>query len=430
MNPGKIVRAAEAWTTARCSASSRVTARAARHGARLVGAEWRARRGFAGAVEMCNNNGHCRKFDAGTMCPSYRATGDEQHLTRGRANTLRLALRASSAPTRSRRTRCTTRCDCACRCKGCKRECPTGVDMAQHEDRVPASLPQAARPDAAATGSSRYLPRYAPWAARLAWLAESARPRCRALRAVAKDCWASRARRSLPRWRRDRSARRAGRDGRRGDRDGEVVLLVDTFNTYFEPENLRAALRVLRGGRLPRARSPRATARAAAVLRPHVSRGRPGRRGARGSAAHARGAAPFVERGVPVVGLEPSCLLGAARRIRALLPGADARRSRAARLLFEEFLVRERDAGRLQADARSRCRSKRALVHGHCHQKAFDVMPAVRGAEARARARGGRRVELLRHGGRVRLRGRALRRVDEDGRARLLPRVRAAGADT
>src|SRR6202008_2362692 len=97
-----------------------------------VGPENRGR-GFAAAVEMCNNNGHCRKFDAGTMCPSYRVTRDEQHVTRGRANTLRLALSrqldgdgvgiASQAVKDS--------LDLCVSCKGCKRDCPTGVDMAK-----------------------------------------------------------------------------------------------------------------------------------------------------------------------------------------------------------------------------------------------------------------------------------------------------------
>ena len=86
--------------------------------------------GFGKAVEMCNNNGHCRKFDAGTMCPSYRVTRDEEHLTRGRANTLRLALSGSlegglaSSAVRNALDLCVS-------CKGCRRECPTGVDMAK-----------------------------------------------------------------------------------------------------------------------------------------------------------------------------------------------------------------------------------------------------------------------------------------------------------
>ncbi|MEO8311766.1 MAG: FAD-binding and (Fe-S)-binding domain-containing protein, partial [Caldimonas sp.] len=87
--------------------------------------------GFAKAVEMCNNNGHCRKFDAGTMCPSFRATRDEQHVTRGRANTLRLALSGQLGPDAFTSTAVKDALDLCVSCKGCKRECPTGVDMAR-----------------------------------------------------------------------------------------------------------------------------------------------------------------------------------------------------------------------------------------------------------------------------------------------------------
>ncbi len=87
--------------------------------------------GLAKAVEMCNNNGHCRKFDAGTMCPSYRVTRDEQHLTRGRANTLRLALSGQLGPDAFTSDAVHETMDLCVGCKGCKRDCPTGVDMAQ-----------------------------------------------------------------------------------------------------------------------------------------------------------------------------------------------------------------------------------------------------------------------------------------------------------
>jgi Fe-S oxidoreductase len=87
--------------------------------------------GFAKAVEMCNNNGHCRKFDAGTMCPSYRVTRDEKHLTRGRANTLRLALSNQLGKDAFLSEEVKEAFDLCVSCKGCKRECPTGVDMAK-----------------------------------------------------------------------------------------------------------------------------------------------------------------------------------------------------------------------------------------------------------------------------------------------------------
>ena len=87
--------------------------------------------GLAKAVEMCNNNGHCRKFDAGTMCPSYRVTRDEQHLTRGRANTLRLALSGQLGDETLDGEAVKAALDLCVSCKGCKRDCPTGVDMAR-----------------------------------------------------------------------------------------------------------------------------------------------------------------------------------------------------------------------------------------------------------------------------------------------------------
>src|ERR1700722_18869992 len=87
--------------------------------------------GFAKAVEMCNNNGHCRKFDADTMCPSFRVTRDEQHVTRGRANTLRLALSGQLGADALTSQAMYDTMDLCVSCKGCRRECPTGVDMAR-----------------------------------------------------------------------------------------------------------------------------------------------------------------------------------------------------------------------------------------------------------------------------------------------------------
>src|SRR3546814_17819135 len=92
--------------------------------------------GFGKAVEMCNNNGHCRKFDAGVMCPSYRVTHDERHSTRGRANTLRLALSGQLGPDAFASDELHATMDLCVGCKGCKRECPTGLDMADRKSVV------------------------------------------------------------------------------------------------------------------------------------------------------------------------------------------------------------------------------------------------------------------------------------------------------
>src|SRR5207247_10465281 len=99
------------------------------------GSEWSvpdaASTGFAAAVEMCNNNGHCRKFDAGTMCPSFRATGDERHLTRGRANSLRLALSGQLGPDAFTSDEMYETLALCVSFTCCRRECTTGVDMEQ-----------------------------------------------------------------------------------------------------------------------------------------------------------------------------------------------------------------------------------------------------------------------------------------------------------
>ena len=203
--------------------------------------DWSEWGGFAGAVEMCNNNGACRKSDADVMCPSFRVTRDEIHVTRGRANTLRLAITGQLGPDALVSDAMAETMDLCIGCKGCKRECPTGVDMARmkieflHHYHRRHGLPLRERVVA-------NLPRYAPWAARLAFLL-NLRDRVPGLPALSERLLGLSARRPLPRWRRDVFRGRqtpAGADGGR-----ELVLFVDTFNTYFEPENARAAVAVL-----------------------------------------------------------------------------------------------------------------------------------------------------------------------------------------
>ena len=339
--------------------------------------DWSEWGGFDKAVEMCNNNGHCRKFDAGTMCPSYRATGDEQHLTRGRANTLRLALSGQlgsdpgspgSDPRLSGLTLDAVKdaLDLCVSCKGCKRECPTGVDMArmkiefQHHYRRRHALTLRERLIA-------YLPRYAPVLARLAPLANlaSAAP-------LRETVTGFSARRALPKWRRDfwRDSESATGVGTR-----EALLFVDTFNRYFEPENARAAARVLAAaGYRVKALSAPAGARPLCCGRTFLSAGlaEEAKHEARRLIDAAR---PYVERGVPVVGLEPSCTFALRDELVALLPRGETAELAMNSFLFEEFLAREADAGRLRLELRPV--AQQALLHGHCHQKAFEAMPAV-----------------------------------------------------
>jgi Fe-S oxidoreductase len=336
--------------------------------------------GFAAAVEMCNNNGHCRKFDAGTMCPSFRATGDEQHLTRGRANTLRLALSGQLGPEGLASDEVRAALDLCVSCKGCKRECPTGVDMAKMKIEFLHHY-HAARGWSWKDRLVAYLPRYAPWGARLPWLF-NLRDTVPGLAAMSERWVGLSAKRALPKWRSDAFHRSSSpsssfeREGRDGDGTRDVVLFVDTFNNYFEPENAHAALDVLRAAGY-RVHVPRATdgARPLCCGRTFLSVGMvaEARREAERTLAALR---PHIERGVPVVGIEPSCILGLRDEYLNLALGDIAGEVALDSHLIEEFLVRERKAGRLELELKGGG-AKKALLHGHCHQKAFGALGAV-----------------------------------------------------
>src|SRR5205085_778986 len=154
--------------------------------------------GFGKAIEMCNNNGHCRKFDAGTMCPSFRATRDEQHLTRGRANTLRLALSGQLGADALASDAVHDALDLCVSCKGCRRECPTGIDMAKmkievlhHRQRVHGVAPK--------DRWIAHLPRWAGWASRLHGVA-NLRDHVPGAAALGERWLGIASKRSLPRW--------------------------------------------------------------------------------------------------------------------------------------------------------------------------------------------------------------------------------------
>jgi len=386
MNPGKIVRPSK--MDDRSLFRFKPGYESAKFDAALDWSDWDSpgaqSQGLAAAVEMCNNNGHCRKFDAGTMCPSFRATGNEKDLTRGRANTLRLALSGQlgdmSAADALASTELHEAMDLCVGCKGCKRECPTGVDMARMKIEVAHHWHQRHGWSFKDTLVA-HLPRYAPFARAFAPLVNMLQGLGRGWLGFAKQ-------RSLPKWRSDAFNTRipARRPFEKGGRAGissndgfsprEVVLLVDTFNNYFEPDNAHAALAVLQ----------------AAGYEVHVAKSADGDRPlccgrtylATGMLAEARAEAgrtlaalkSYVERGVPVVGLEPSCLYTLRDEFRSLLPGADAEALAARAMLFEEFLAAEHKAGKLKL-ALKPIEQKQALLHGHCHQKAFGAMSAV-----------------------------------------------------
>ncbi len=333
--------------------------------------------GLAKAVEMCNNNGHCRKFDAGTMCPSYRVTRDEQHLTRGRANTLRLALAGQLGPDALAGDAVHDALELCVSCKGCKRDCPTGVDMARL--KIEAKAQRRAR--FGASWQDRLvgaLPDYAALASRLAPLL-NLRNRVPALARLMERATGVSARRSLPAWRRDTFWQRAAALGL-ADRattlaaSKAVVLWIDTFNAHFEPDNAVAAVQVLRAGDYTVHAAQGAAGERLCCGRTHLAVG-----DVEAARAKARtlvaALLPFAERGIPIVGLEPSCLLSLRDEYTVMQLGPAAQTVAAQALLFEEFVQTEARAGRFAPAWRA---AERPLcVHGHCHQKAFGLMGTV-----------------------------------------------------
>jgi FAD/FMN-containing dehydrogenase/Fe-S oxidoreductase len=433
-NPGKIVRAPKFDDRANFRFGPGY------HGKAMTAAlDWSAYPGvgggFQGAVEMCNNNGACRALAGGVMCPSYRVTRDERDVTRGRANTLRLAVTGQLGPDAFTSDEMAETMKLCVSCKACRRECPTGVDMARMKIEVLAAR-------AAKHGLSLhsrlvgYLPHYAPVAARLPWLF-NLRDMLPGAAALSERVAGFSARRSLPRWRSDwfRDPRSSpsskgqgnrvwrgatspsprlpsGRlrpsstgygEGRgegafppaqtrgeapspflspqagRGEDNRDVVLFADTFNRYFEPENLHAAMKVLRAGgyRVQVATPSDGSSRPLCCGRTFLAIGRVDE--ARREADRTIAAlAPLVARGLSVVGLEPSCIFSFCDEIPAMMRDERAARIADRAILFEEFLAREAGAGRL--DLPLAPLGGRVLLHGHCHQKSFGAMGAVEAA--------------------------------------------------
>ena len=323
-------------------------------------------RGFQGAVEMCNNNGACRKLADGVMCPSYRVTRNERDSVRGRANSLRLAISGQLGPEALASDEMMETLRSCVSCKGCRRECPTSVDMAKMKIEV---LRQRVK-TRGLTPRDRlvaYLPRYAPYASRVPLLM-NLRDRVPGLAALSERLVGLAAGRTLPHW-----ASRPFRDSKRGAAD--VLLFADTFNRYFEPDNLIAADTVLERAGLSVAHAmPADGGRPLCCGRTFLAAGLvdEAREEMRRSVTVLKTA---IDAGGAVVGLEPSCVMTFRDEAPALL-GAEWTVKDGERVqMFEEFLAEAQHCGK--ATLRLAPVGEKALLHGHCHQKAFDALGPV-----------------------------------------------------
>ncbi len=321
--------------------------------------------GFAAAVEQCNGAGVCRKLQTGTMCPSFMVTRDEEHSTRGRANALRMVLSGALPPEELTGQRLFATYDLCLQCKGCKAECPSNVDVAKLKMEFlqgyyrQHGAPLGVRLLAHAATLNKLGSALAPlsnWAAGwpgAGWIAE---------RVLGID-----RRRPLPRFERNHFRKWFGRrpavdtNGRRsaGESRGPIVLLDDCLTSYCEPGVNRAAVRVLE----------------AAGYEVHLA-GLPccGRTlASKGFLTEAQDLAraniqqllPWAERGVPIVGCEPSCLLMLVDEYPDLVPSEAARQVAAQARLIDSQLVHDNVTLALRPHAGN------LLLHGHCHQKAL-----------------------------------------------------------
>jgi FAD/FMN-containing dehydrogenase/Fe-S oxidoreductase len=334
--------------------------------------------GIAGAVEMCSGLGACRKTLDGTMCPSYMATREEQHSTRGRANVLRLTMAGRLGEAGLGDRGVYESLDLCLECRACKAECPVGVDVARFKSEFLADYharhgtPLAARVLGRARTVAAIGSRLAPVSN---WVTSVGPARAVLERVAGID-----RRRPLPRFERRTLTQLAGAGSAGPDLD--ALLFVDTFTNHYDPEIGLAAMRVLGAAGVRLALAPNHC-----CGRPQISKG---------LLAEARTMAQVntdalyeaAAAGRPLVFCEPSCLSAVREDAPALLTGRSRGRAEVvakASVLFEEL------AATLAPRLRLRPGPGSVLLHGHCHQRsmgllgaAVDLLSAIPGAKVTA----------------------------------------------
>ncbi|MEM7354023.1 MAG: FAD-linked oxidase C-terminal domain-containing protein [Acidobacteriota bacterium] len=359
MNPGKIVEAPPMDHNLRFGAGYQAPPEPTLY-------QYRADGSFQAAVEMCSGVGQCRKTLGGTMCPSYIATRDEEHSTRGRANALRLAMSGQLGTAGLTNPRLQEVLELCLSCKACKAECPSNVDMAKLKSEVM----QQQFDRHGVTLRDRLVRRSAEAASTLGggwaplWNAlQRSRPVRRLLQATA----GIHAARTLPTYAREPLASQLARRNRTGGGDRpKVALFADTYINHHEPHIGLAAVELLEscGYEVE-------LAEVGCCQRPRLSHGFL-RAAQRDGEATLRGLDEFVRRGVPVVVCEPSCASALTDDLPDLMDDAElAERVGAGVSMIDVFLDRERAEGRLEGRFVGRQGTEKILIHGHCHQKAL-----------------------------------------------------------
>jgi len=335
---------------------------------------------FAKAVAVCINSRHCENKDKGVMCPSFRISDNPLLSTGGRVRLLKAALNSDSPESALNSDQLAEAMDLCVSCKGCKRECENEVDMAMIKieylaqryaqsgvplrTRLFANLPQLLH-------KHNWLKTLIAWRNRFPLLAKAGQ----------KFVGIS-AKRTLPIPVANRFTTSANEafSSHTPVVDNTVVLFVDTFTQHFEPHNAKAAIAVLEAGgyRVVVARADAADEGPLCCGRTLLAHGLVAE--AKQNAARVlKVLHPYVQAGLPVIGLEPSCLLAIRDDYRFLGLGELADNVAMHAVLFEEFIAKEYSVKRLVLDLKPLPgHSETTLVHGHCHQKAVGAMKAMR----------------------------------------------------
>lgn len=355
MNPGKVVAAPDPGDNLRISPDYHP------HEPDSTVFDFSSQGGFARAVEMCSGVGACRKTGTGTMCPSYMVTMEEKHTTRGRANSLRMAMTGELGHDGFNNEALHEALDLCLQCKACKTECPSNVDMAKLKAEV---LHQVYKDKRVPIGSllMGHIHHLNPIGSATAPLANWTLNQPTFKWLLEKVAGIDR-RRTLPTFARDhlrRWFRRHKVDSRAGTQ-GSVLLMDDCFTTYNNPEIGQAAVRVLEaaGYRVELAGLP-------CCGRPALSKGllplgrSLARENVRRLVGHAR-------KGTPILGCEPSCLLTLVDEYRDFRLGPDADLVAKSAHLVDAFIADPTRVPTLPL----RPLEEQVLLHGHCQQKAL-----------------------------------------------------------
>ena len=318
---------------------------------------------FSDAVEMCNNNGACRKLDSGVMCPSYRVTKEEKDLVRGRANTLRLAL-SNQLPKGSFVSKGMYETMELCvSCKACQRECPMSVDMAKMKseflshyykkfsmsikDRVISNMPK------------------------LIWLLKISNPIINTLNKIPVfnniiEWFGFSSKRSLPVVENQNPLKEIYNSQQ--DLDKKVILFADTFNVNFEIKNLMFAIKVLNKfgfqAIIPSFQDD-GLDRPLCCGRTYISLGQLDK----AKTELERFSKYMIKNNyneLPVIGIEPSCLLTFNDEFKSLSKLEGREKIKNQFYLIEEFILNEIKNGN---KIKPKIFDKNVLIHGHCHQK-------------------------------------------------------------